>query len=51
MDDLKQGIYLFVALLAALYAREYVRALVADRLGDPSARQFGWLRQIGRAHV
>lgn len=44
MDDLKQGIYLFVALLAALYAREYVRALVADRLGDPSARQFGWLR-------
>ena len=44
MDDLKQGIYLFVALLAALYVREYVRALVADRLGDPSARQFGWLR-------
>jgi Zn-dependent protease len=44
VDDLKQGIYLFVALLAALYAREYVRALVADRLGDPSARQFGWLR-------
>ena len=44
MDDLKQGIYLFVALLAALYLREYVRALVADRLGDPSARQFGWLR-------
>jgi Zn-dependent protease len=44
VDDLKQGIYLFVALLAALYVREYVRALVADRLGDPSARQFGWLR-------
>ena len=44
MDDLKQGIYLFVALLAALYVREYVRAVVADRLGDPSARQFGWLR-------
>ena len=44
MDDLKQGIYLFVALLAALYVREYMRALVADRLGDPSARQFGWLR-------
>jgi Zn-dependent protease len=44
VDDLKQGIYLFVALLAALYLREYARALVADRLGDPSARQFGWLR-------
>lgn len=44
MDDLKQGIYLFVALLAALYIREYARALVADRMGDPSARQFGWLR-------
>jgi Zn-dependent protease len=43
-ENLKQGIYLFVALLAALYVREYVRALVADRLGDPSARQFGWLR-------
>jgi Zn-dependent protease len=44
VDELKQGIYLFVALLAALYVREYARALVADRLGDPSARQFGWLR-------
>ena len=44
MDDLKQGIYLFAALLVALYIREYARALVADRLGDPSARQFGWLR-------
>lgn len=44
MDDLKQGIYLFSALLVALYIREYARALVADRLGDPSARQFGWLR-------
>ena len=51
MDDLKQGIYLFVALLAALYLREYVRALVADRLGDPSARQFGWLRLDPRGRV
>ena len=51
MDDLKQGIYLFVALLLALYVREYARALVADRLGDPSARQFGWLRADPRGRA
>jgi Zn-dependent protease len=51
VDDLKQGIYLFVALLLALYIREYARALVADRLGDPSARQFGWLRPDPRGRA
>jgi Zn-dependent protease len=44
VNDLRNGIYLFAAMLIALYVREYVRALVAVRLGDPSPKQFGWLR-------
>jgi Zn-dependent protease len=51
VENLKQGIYLFVALMIALYIREYVRALVADRLGDPTPRQFGWLRLDPRGRV
>jgi Zn-dependent protease len=43
--------YLLVALAVGLYAREYVRALVAVRLGDPSPRQFGWVRLDPRGRI
>lgn len=36
---------------SGLYAREYVRGLIAVRLGDPSPQQFGWLRADPRARV
>jgi Zn-dependent protease len=51
VEDLKQGVYLFVALMLALYIREYARAIVADRLGDPTPRQFGWLRPDPRGRI
>jgi Zn-dependent protease len=51
VQELRQGLYLLVALWLALYVREYVRAAVADRLGDPSARQFGWFRVDPRGRV
>jgi len=36
---------------SGLYAREYVRGLIAVRLGDPSPQQFGWLRLDPRNRV
>ncbi|MBI2238296.1 MAG: hypothetical protein HYU54_07220, partial [Actinobacteria bacterium] len=43
MEDLKLAAFLLVALSQALLLREYVKALVADRLGDPSPRRWGRL--------
>lgn len=43
MEDLKLAAFLLLALAQALLLREYVKALVADRLGDPSPRRWGRL--------
>jgi Zn-dependent protease len=43
VTNLKTAIYLGVALAVGLLVREYVRALVADRLGDPTPRRWGRL--------
>ncbi len=41
--DVLGGLYVAVALAVGMIAREYARALVADRLGDPNPRRWGWL--------
>lgn len=44
MDAVLIAAELGVAVAVALLVREHVRALAADRLGDPSPRRWGWLR-------
>jgi Zn-dependent protease len=41
--DIKDALYLLVALVQALILHEYAHALAADRLGDPSPRRWGRL--------
>ena len=41
--DVLGGLYVAVALAIGMVVREYVRAFVADRLGDPNPRRWGWL--------
>ncbi len=43
MENGKFALFLLVALAPALVVREYVKAMVADRLGDPSPRRWGRL--------
>ena len=41
MSNWKYALYLGVALAVGLSAREYVRAIVAGRLGDPTPKRWG----------
>ena len=43
MDDLKFAVYLGISLVPALVLHEYAHALVAARLGDPTAKRWGRL--------
>jgi Zn-dependent protease len=51
MDALLLAVELAASIAVALLLREHVRAWVADRLGDPSARRWGWLRADPRPKV
>jgi Zn-dependent protease len=48
---LLEALYLGLALALGLPAREYARAFVADRLGDPNPRRWGWLRLDPRVWI
>jgi Zn-dependent protease len=43
LENLKFAVYLAIALVPALVLHEYAHAVVADRLGDPTARRWGRL--------
>ena len=45
------ALYVGIALLVGLVAREYARAKTADALGDPNPRRWGWLSLRPRAWV
>jgi len=51
LDTVLYTIYLAVALLVAVTIHEYVHAMVATRLGDPTPRQAGRLTLDPRPHV
>lgn len=42
--DVLGALYVGVALVIGMLAREYARAHTADGLGDPNPRRWGWLR-------
>jgi Zn-dependent protease len=46
-----EALYLGLALAIGLPAREYARAFVADRLGDPNPRRWGWLGSDPRVWI
>jgi Zn-dependent protease len=41
--DVRGAVYVGIALVVGMLAREYARAYAADRLGDPTPRRWGWL--------
>lgn len=43
MENVLAAVYVAAALAVGMLAREYARALAADRLGDPNPRRWGWL--------
>jgi Zn-dependent protease len=49
--DVLGGLYVALALAIGMIVREYARAVVADRLGDPNPRRWGWLSLDPRAKV
>jgi Zn-dependent protease len=46
-----EAVYVGVALVIGMLAREYARAYTADRLGDPNPRRWGWLRPDPRVWI
>jgi Zn-dependent protease len=46
-----EAVYVGLALGLGMLAREYARAYLADRLGDPNPRRWGWLRLDPRVWI
>lgn len=51
MENLTAALYVGIALVIGMLAREYARGRTADALGDPNPRRWGWLSLRPRAWI